>query len=255
MAPLFKQLLPEPASGTAEELISSWDGAQRVPERRPYTVANFVASVDGAITVDGRSAALGDDGDRAIFHALRGQVDAVLAGTNTLRTENYGRIVPLPERRAARVRAGRSPEPIACVITRSGKVPLGIPLFAEPEARIVVFSPVALDLAGTRSQIEVVRTDPASSDPLGTALRTLRTDFGVRTLLCEGGATLFGSLLLEELIDELFLTLAPKLVGGGGPTLNSGAVLPRLAQLRIEWLLARNESLYLRYAVSPQPAA
>jgi riboflavin biosynthesis pyrimidine reductase len=255
MAPLFTQLLPEATSGTAEELISRWDGAQRAPEHRPYTIANFVASVDGAVAVDGRSAALGDDGDRAIFHTLRSEVDAVLAGTNTLRSENYGRIVPLAERRAARVQAGRSPEPIACVITRSGRVPLGIPLFAEPEARVVVFSPVYLDLAGTRAQIDVVRTDPVRSDPLNAALRTLRADFGVSTLLCEGGATLFGSLLAEELIDELFLTLAPKLVGGGGPTLNAGPALPRLAQLRIEWLLARNESLYLRYAVSPQPAA
>ena len=61
-----------------------------------------------------------------------------------------------------------------------------------------------------------------------TVLRHLRSDYGVRTLLCEGGPTLFGALLTEDVVDELFLTLAPKLAGGGsGPTITSG---PELAE-------------------------
>ena len=222
---------------------------------RPYTIANFVTSADGATAVKGRSAALGDDGDRAIFHALRGQVDAVLAGTNTLQeralwTDRAECRAPCrtgrgrPPGRAARLRH----QPQRAVL------PLEIPLFAEPEAEIVVFSPIQPDLTGTRAQVEVVRTDPGASHPLSAALSTLRTDFGVATLLCEGGPTLFGSLLSEGLIDELFLTLAPKLAGGdSGPPLNSGPPLGELQELRIEWLLTRRESLFLRYARNRRP--
>ena len=59
--------------------------------------------------------------------------------------------------------------------------------------------------------------------PLDAVLHTLRRDHGVETLLCEGGPTLFGALLRAGLVDELFLTLAPSLVGGAsGPAVVSG---------------------------------
>jgi riboflavin biosynthesis pyrimidine reductase len=74
-------------------------------------------------------------------------------------------------------------------------------------------------------------------------------------LLCEGGPTLFGSLLHEELIDELFLTIAPRLAGGGrGPTITSGPSLPEPAELRIRWLLEQGGSLFARYELSPTTA-
>jgi riboflavin biosynthesis pyrimidine reductase len=64
---------------------------------------------------------------------------------------------------------------------------------------------------------------------------------------------LFGALLHEQLIDELFVTIAPKLAGGGrGPTITSGAALAEPARLEIRWLLEREESLFARYEVSPQ---
>jgi 5-amino-6-(5-phosphoribosylamino)uracil reductase len=68
--------------------------------------------------------------------------------------------------------------------------------------------------------------------------------------LCEGGPTLFGGLITEHLADELFLTLAPKLTGGGsGPTVTSGPELSALQGLRLIWALERDGSLYLRYAL------
>jgi riboflavin biosynthesis pyrimidine reductase len=75
----------------------------------------------------------------------------------------------------------------------------------------------------------------------------------VPRLLCEGGPTLFGAMLHEELVDELFLTIAPKLAGGGrGPTIASGPPLAEPAKLRIRWLLEREETLFARYEVPPQ---
>ena len=126
----FQRLLPEPGMVEVGSLIGSLMVGDAAPDERPYALANFVASVDGRATFDGRSGTLGDDGDRAMFHTLREQVDAVLAGTNTLRAERYGRIMVDPEGRARRVARGLAPEPLACVVTRSGDVPTEIPLLA-----------------------------------------------------------------------------------------------------------------------------
>ena len=248
----FRQLIPEPATVEVADLLAGIDLAGRPGEERPYTIVNFISSADGRAAFDGRSKALGDAADRELFHGLREQVDAAMAGTATLRAERYGRLVSDPERRRRRVQAGRSPEPLACVVTRSGEVPAEIPLFSEPDARILVFGPRELELAGCAAQVEVVPLDPGELT-LTTVMRRLRADFGVRSLLCEGGPTMFGALLRERLVDELFLTLAPKLAGGGSaPTITSGPELPELARLELVWALEHSSALYLRYAVGPE---
>jgi riboflavin-specific deaminase-like protein len=247
----LRRLLPEPATVDVGELVGGAIANVEAAADRPYVFVNFVSSADGHATVDGRSGGLGDEGDRAIFHSLREHVDAVMAGTGTLRIERYGRILGKQERRERRAHRERSPEPLAVVVTRSGDIPADIPLFAEPEARIVVFCPTEPELElSCKAQITLVRLEPGELT-LTTALRRLRTDFNVRTLLCEGGPTIFGALLHEGLVDELFLTLAPKLVGGGhGPAISSGSELPEPRRLEPIWLLEREGSLYLRYAVS-----
>lgn len=249
-APLmeFRQLLPEMAAVEVTELLGSLDLGAGSASDRPHTIANFVVSVDGRATINGRSGPLGDDGDRAMFHGLRERADAVLVGTRTLGVERYGRILGREERRARRVERGQRPEPLATVITRSGEIPVDVPLFAEPEAQIVIFSSTEIEL-DSPAQVEVILLDPGEMT-LTTAMRRLRTGYGVRMLLCEGGPTLFGALLDEGLVDELFLTVSPQLAGGGrGPTITSGPELPDPARLQILWLLERGGSLYLRYGV------
>ena len=217
---------------------------------RPYTIANFIETVDGRATLGGRSGPLSDPGDRAMFHTLREKVDAVLVGTGTLRAERYGPLIGDPDARERRVMNGLDPEPLACVITRSGDVPTEIPLFADEDARIVLFA--AAPAPAMPPNVEVVELEPGELT-LTTALRQLRRTHGVRRALCEGGPTLFGALLQEELIDELFVTIAPKLVGGGRePTITSGPQLAEPGKLRIRWLLQREGTLFARYEVSPQ---
>jgi 5-amino-6-(5-phosphoribosylamino)uracil reductase len=81
-------------------------------------------------------------------------------------------------------------------------------------------------------------------------LKRLREVYGIRTLLCEGGPRIFGGLLREGLADELFVTIAPKLVGGGdGPAITSGPELPQPASVRLRWLLERENALFVRYAL------
>ena len=135
----FHKLLPEPAVLDVDELLSALDRLDAHAER-PYVLVNFISTVDGRATFQGRSGPLDNQGDGALFHGLREHSDAVLAGTGTLRVERYGRILGKAERRERRVNRGLSPEPLACLVTRTGSLPLDIPLFSEPEAQLAINS-------------------------------------------------------------------------------------------------------------------
>ena len=248
--PEFRRLVPERDGVRAGELLSSINLAARAHTHRPYTIVNFVSSADGRAAFRGRSRDLSDPGDREMFHGLREHVDAVMAGTGTLRTERYGRIVRDPERRRRRAARGLHPEALAAVMSRSGEVPIDIPLFSDPGSRVVVFTPDELDTASLNAQVDVVRLDPGELT-LTTMMRRLRSAYDVRSLLCEGGPTLFGALLQEDLVDELFLSLAPKLTGGGtDPAITAGPELAELRTMSLIWVLEHESALYLRYAVN-----
>lgn len=244
----LRQLLPSQRTVSVGNLLDALDPAQHEGRDRPYTLVNFVATVDGRTSFLGRSGPIGDEGDRQMFHGLRERVDAVMAGTGTMRSERYGRMARDRERRRRREQRGLTPEPLAVIVTRSGDVPFDIPLFGEPEARVVVFTPTELDTSNCAAQVEVVRLDPGQMT-MTTAWRRLTSDFGVRTLLCEGGPTVFGALLHEDLVDELFLTVSPRLAGGGTEAaITGGPPLPELLHMTLLWALERESSLFLRYA-------
>lgn len=248
----FSELTPRPGPFELEERLESLGLGDRASTGRPYTIANFVQSADGHATFEGRSRALGDDGDKAVFHGLREQVDAVFAGTRTLQMENYGRILGNPSRRARREARGLPPEPLACVVTRSGSIPVEIPLFNEPGARIVVFAPAgaAPAIAVCTADVTLVELQPDELT-LPNVMTALRNDFGVRSLLCEGGPTVFTALVRERLVDELWLTLSAKLTGGGGgPSITNGPELPELRELELIWALERERTLFLRYGLT-----
>lgn len=245
----LRRLHPDPGIVDSAELLRDLGLAARAHAERPWLITNFATTADGRATVDGRSGPIGDDGDMEIFRRLRAQVDALLIGTRTLAIERYGRAVRRPELRAAREAIGLAPEPLFALVSRSGELPLDAPLFAEPDARIVAFAPSGTAAPECAAQVALVTLDPTELT-LTNALRQLRADHGVRSVLCEGGPTLMSALLHESLVDEVFLTLAPQLAGGGaGPTMSSGAPLVEPDELTLTWALERAGSLYLRYAI------
>jgi riboflavin biosynthesis pyrimidine reductase len=94
-------------------------------------------------------------------------------------------------------------------------------------------------------RLVVVRSGPDGPADLPALLRSLRTD-GVRALLCEGGPRLHGSLQAAGLVDELFLTIAPKLAGGGAPSILEGGLGEPIG-LELAWLLEQDGELFARY--------
>jgi riboflavin-specific deaminase-like protein len=243
----FRRLLPDPAEVELAALLETVDLGARAPAGRPYVVVNFVASADGRAAFQGKSGTLADEGDREVFHGLRTLVDAVLVGTGTLRVESYGRLARQPARRAQRAARGLAPDPLAVVVTRSGDLPTGAPLLDDPSSTLIAYTGVPVATPDVAARVEVVELDPLT--PAG-ALAHLRQAHGVSSVLCEGGPTLTSALLADGVVDELFLTLSPRLVGGGAePTVTVGAPLAGLAELELVWALERASFLFLRYRV------
>ena len=252
----LRRIFPDTADLTPAEAMAGLGLGELAPAERPYVVVNFVSSADGKASFEGRSGKLGGDADSALFHRLRTQVDAVLVGSGTLRAERYGLLVRDPELQAAREAEGLSPNPTACVVSRSLQLPVDIPLFQEPGQRTLVFTSSEEDLEGTGPGVSIERLRAEQLTMTGV-LRTLREGHGVRSLLCEGGPTVFGALLGEDLVDELFLSLAPRIAGGGeAPSIVEGTPLAALQELELLWVLTDGDELFLRYRLTtrwPKP--
>jgi 5-amino-6-(5-phosphoribosylamino)uracil reductase len=243
----FQRAIPPGPAASPESIYTGLDLGAGAPADRPYVVCNFVSSADGKATAEGRSAPLSSDGDRAVFHLLRTQVDAILAGTRTLRLERYG--VPVRDERRVeiRTREGRPAQPLAVVISRSGQVPFDIPLFADDRSRVAIYGPPGLTVPESAAQVELHEAPAGGDHELADVLRSLRHEHDVRSLLCEGGPTLFTALVGADLVDELFLTLAPVLVSGPELGITSGPALDAQVPLRLVWALESEGTLFLRY--------
>jgi riboflavin biosynthesis pyrimidine reductase len=227
---LYRRWMPSGTSLTARSYMQSLQ-LRRKTSDRPYVLANFVVSVDGHSTVEGGSRKLSGPADREMFYALRERVDGVLVGPGTLAAERYKRMLPAEHQREWRQSMGRPAEPLAVTISRSGQIARDAPLFSDAPDRVLVFEGPDADLAGT--------------------LAKLRQRYGVDSLLCEGGPTLFAALLRAGLVDELYLTLAPYLAGGtSGPTVVSGPPAELPADLQLVGVLEHQGTLFLRYKTS-----
>jgi riboflavin-specific deaminase-like protein len=254
----LRRLLPHGESTTVERFVDELDLAGRAaggPPSRPYLLLNMISTADGRATLGGRSGAIGGRADKELFHGLRTAVDAVMAGAGTVRAERYRRLVRAERRREIRRARGLAEEPLACIVSGRLALSSGIPLLADPNARVAIVTTSAASLPDDcRADIEYVRATREGALDLPGAMSELRERFGVRTLLCEGGPHLNSQLLADELVDELFLSLSPKLAGGdvtsetlrilNGPELDPPVALELIAALE------HDSHLFLRYRVT-----
>lgn len=248
----LRQLHPESRTLTAAEATSGLDFAALAPPDRPYLVLNMVETLDGRIAIGGRSGSIGNQADREIFHGLRTQVDAVMVGAGTLRSERYGRVVKSDELRARRIGDGLAPDPLACVVSARLALPPDLPLLQDAASHVVVLTGSDAAPPDVPARCEVLRgeLEPGHGLVLAPMLRKLRADHGVRTILCEGGPALNQGLLSEGLVDELFLALSPKLAGGDPLTVVTGPALEPTRELALVSVLESEGHLFMRYRMS-----
>lgn len=222
--------------------------AYAAPTDRPWLRANMVTSLDGSAVVDGRSHALGGEGDALVFAALRGLADMVLVGAGTARTEGYRALRPRPAYAGTRSRRGQSPAPTLAVVTRRVDLDPSSELFSGPDRTVVVTCGASADLAESRlgAVADLVIAGESVVD-IGVALDQL-AGRGLRQVLCEGGPHLLGELVNADRLDELCLTISPHLVGGQGPRILAAAALPGPPVLALTQLLEHDGALLARYS-------
>jgi len=185
-----------------------------LPPTEPELRAIFITSLNGSITVDGRSGALGNDTDRALLLAMRDWSDVVLAGAHTVTAENYGGVVTSPEVSAARVAEGRPPVPRLAVVTRSLRLDPESRFFREATTPPLVLIPGSSftdpDLAAQRDRLTAAGAEIHSTGD-GSPAEIVRVlhGLGLPRISCEGGPALFSEVLRAGLVDVLHLTVAP----------------------------------------------
>ena len=186
------------------------------PPDRPYVYTNMVMSADGKIVIEDTERGLGSAVDQRLMRELRVSADVVLNGAGTLRASGSSSRLNHAELTAIREARGLSPNPIAAVLSGSGNLPLDRLFFTADEFRAIVY----LGSEASPDRAEAIRAtgrevvEVPAADPTPAMLSHMRDDLGARRVLVEGGPTLNGMLLDRGLMDEYFLTVGPRIVGG-----------------------------------------
>ena len=225
-----------------DELISALLTAE------PVLRVNFVASVDGAVTHDGRSGGLSGEADKRYFELLRRVCDVVLVGAGTVRDEGYGPMRVSAESARWRVAHGLAEHPVFAIVSGS--------LALDPDSDIFTDAPVRpIVVTSARAPADLLARFEAVADVVVAGSNWIDVpetvaafhSRGLRNVLCEGGPTLFGSLLAANAVDELFLTVSPTLEAGDAWRITAGE-LAAPYRLRLASVLASGSTLLLRYA-------
>jgi riboflavin-specific deaminase-like protein len=221
---------------------------------RPFVTANFAITADGRISTRNLTPAdFSSKRDKRRLVEIRATCDAVLAGNQTIAADNMTMGLPVEELRAARIAKGLPPYPLRVVLSHLGRINPELRLFTKTFSPIIIFSTTRMShrlretLAGKATlYLHEERVN------LAEMLRTLRAKHGVRRLVCEGGAQVLRSLLAEQLVDELHVTICPRIFGGSkAPTLTgiAGEYLPTSIQLELREMEIVDAECFLRYRV------
>ena len=222
---------------------------------RPFVTANFALTWDGRIsTRRGTPADFSSKSDKRRLVEIRARCDAILVSAKTLAADNMSMGLPDASLRAARTARGQLAYPLRVLLTNSGRIDPALRLFTKTFSPIVIFSTTRMP-ARTRAALAAladVWLHESESVNLPAMLATLRTDYGVKRLVCEGGAQIFRALLTAGLVDELHATLCPRIFGGEkAPTLTGlpGAFHPASVPLTLKKMEVIGGECFLRYRV------
>ena len=240
----MRQLFPR-ASDDDVDLLTAY----APPAAGTHVRVNFVASADGAATVEGLSDGLSSPADKRVFGTLRTLADVVLVGAGTARAEGYGPAKVSAQRQEWRLAHGYAAVPPIAVVSGRGDLDVKSPFFTAAVARPIVYTVTSVN----RPRLDALRAvaDVVAFDDDTVLARAVVDDLatrGLRRILCEGGPSLFGQLLEGDAVDELDLTVSPILAGGGLPRIVGGDPLAVPHRMRLEHALTDDGFLFLRYA-------
>lgn len=192
--------------------------------------------------------------DKAHLMRQRSLGDAVVIGHTTVERDNVRLGLPQAELREARIKRGQTPYPLRVIISNEGKIDSRLNIFQTDISPIVIFSTTRMPRKFRCALMEKATLHLTKSKhvDLLDMLRTLRQTYKIRTIACEGGATLFRSLLEQGLVDQLNLTIAPYLFGGANaPTLTglSKTFLPASVHCSLKDMRVIGDECFLTYRI------
>lgn len=231
---------------TGEELIAAYAVQDRSVRRLR---ANFVTSIDGAVTLDGLSGGLSSKDDQNLLGLLRQLADVVLVGAGTLRAEQYNGLRLGKARREWRAAQGLPENPVLAVVSARLDLSAGSSVFTEAPVRPIVITCESAPGDQRKALGEVADVLVCGDDAvdLTQAVEGL-VERGLPQILCEGGPHLLGALTSADLVDEMCLTVSPLLAGPGARRITDGIASTqthRLAPLHV--LNGDDGYLFLRY--------
>ena len=222
--------------------------------KRPFVVATFAMTVDGKVTTKNLSPVdFTSREDKLHLFRQRALADAVLIGHTSLKSDNVRLGLPA-EMQATRVKRGQSRCPLRVIVSNEGRIDHRLKIFQSDVSPIIVFSTKRMPQKYQRAleKAATLHLSDAKHVDLAGMLETLRKKYKVRTVACEGGPTLFRSLLEQGLIDQLNLTVAPYMFGGAkAPTLTglSKEFLPASVHCSLSDMRTIGEECFLTYRI------
>jgi riboflavin-specific deaminase-like protein len=223
--------------------------------QRPFVSATFAMTVDGKITTRNFSPVdFTSREDKLHLFRQRALADAVLIGHSTLRRDNVRLGLPKADLSKARTARGQTPYPIRVIVSNEGKIDSQLKIFQTNISPILIFSTTRMPkkIQATLHEKATLHLTNSPHVDLAAMLRKLRSDYKVRTVACEGGATLFRSLLEHDLVDRLNLTIAPYLFGGtNAPTLTGldKTFLPASVHCSLTGMRMVGDECFLTYRI------
>ncbi|RBY86767.1 deaminase [Blastococcus sp. TBT05-19] len=210
---------------------------------------DFIASLDGAITVDGKSEGLGAPGDRRVFRVLRALADVVLVGHGTAAAEGYHPVLLGSAVGRLRESLGRTPTMPVAVVSRRASLDPTSGLVTDAVSPTILVTCAAAD-PGRRAALAEAGVDVLvcgeDDVDLPGALDAL-AERGLEQVTCEGGPQLLRTALADGVVDELDLSVSPTMVGGEARLLDGA--LPSPARLTLRQVLEEDGMLFTRYSV------
>lgn len=223
---------------------------------RPWLSANFAITWDGRISTRGHTPSdFSSRRDKRRLLELRAEADAVMAGARTVSADNMTMGLPPEELRNARKARGQAEYPLRVIVSNSGRLDPGAPLFQKAFSPILVFSTTQMreETQGNLRKAAHLYLDDDERVDLRGMLRKLRSEHGVSSIDFEGGGALFRALLEHDLVDALHLTCCPRIFGGEKSVTITGALgsfLPRSMRCRLESMEVVEDECFLRYTVA-----
>jgi riboflavin-specific deaminase-like protein len=223
---------------------------------RPFVTANFAITADGRISTKKRTPSdFSSPADKRRLLEIRAKCDAVLVGARTLATDTMTLGLPDADLRAVREKRGLSPVPQRVIVSNTGRLNPDARVFTAPLPPAIVFSTRRMPTRTCTALAGVcdLFLHLADSVNLPAMLATLREDYRIKRIVCEGGGTLLKAMLALDLVDELHITLCPRIFGGAkAPTLTgvAGDYLPKSTQLSLAEMRPVGDECFTRWTVT-----